>query len=146
RGRSAARKASRWKQASRATWTSSSASDRAASACSLFRAVRRGSALQIGGERGEWVVERRLLARLIPSGARLTRSIARLIPPRARLARPLVRRRRRGPLAPHREADLLLLAVHLDDAHLDLVADLHDGVRVLHELVGEPRNVDQPVL
>ena len=42
--------------------------------------------------------------------------------------------------------DPLAGQVHLDHADLELLPHLHRLVRVLHELVGELRDVDQPVL
>src|SRR5262249_49237313 len=52
----------------------------------------------------------------------------------------------RGCALPGAEGDALAIEVDLEDAHLELVADLHHVAGVLDEAVGELGDVDEPVL
>src|SRR5262245_34640657 len=45
-----------------------------------------------------------------------------------------------------RESDALAAEVHTEHAHLQAIADLHDVARVLHEPVGQLRDVHEAVL
>src|SRR5262249_13020887 len=45
-----------------------------------------------------------------------------------------------------RERDPLALGVDLEHAHGQLLADLDDLARILHELLGQLRDVDEPVV